>query len=146
MWLIEASRDEGKQYDVLSYLVAHSQQCSSVLGFNNTDIGNELCIVQQAVKNGSSEKVRRSEIQYHSMDCSALFCRLIGLSVWGEDSRAIFRLSSLSVSSFFFKVSVSFDSSNVIADHLRLRYIQMWEPKVFQNLKELSVSLSILSR
>ena len=72
VWLIEASRDEGKQYDVLLYLVAHSQQCSSVLGFNNTDIGNELCFVQQAVKNGSSEMVRRSEIPFDGLLSSFL--------------------------------------------------------------------------
>ena len=58
VWVIEASNNEGKEYDALVYLVSYSQQCSNVLGLNNTDISNELCIVQQAVKNGSSEKVR----------------------------------------------------------------------------------------
>jgi hypothetical protein len=38
------------------------------------------------------------------------------------------------------KVVVSFDGGNVIADHLRLRFIQMWESKNLQSSEELSVS------
>ncbi|CAB4012030.1 laminin subunit alpha-like, partial [Paramuricea clavata] len=91
VWVIEASRNEGKQYNALVYLVSRAQQCANVFGFNDMDIGNNLCIVQERVKNGSSEKV-----------------------------------------------VVSFDGSNVIADHLRLRFIQMWEPKNLQSLEELS--------
>jgi hypothetical protein len=56
VWVIEASRNEGKQYNTLVYLVSHSEQCASVFGFNLDD---NLCIVQEPVKNGSSEKVRR---------------------------------------------------------------------------------------
>ena len=40
----------------------------------------------------------------------------------------------------FFKVVVSFDGRNEIADHLRLRFIQIWESKIVQSSEQLSVS------
>jgi hypothetical protein len=58
VWVIEASRNEGKQYNALVYLVSRAQQCANVFGFSDTNIGHNLCIAQEPVKNGSSEKVR----------------------------------------------------------------------------------------
>ena len=59
VWVIETSKNEGKQYNMLAYLVSQPEQCTSMFGSNSTD--KNLCIVQEPVKNGSSEKVRKSD-------------------------------------------------------------------------------------
>ena len=40
----------------------------------------------------------------------------------------------------FIKVVVSFDDTNVIADHLRLRFVEMWKSENEQRSQDFSVS------